>query len=156
MLRPRSSFTIRTQNLLIGTDTQVWQYNFTIPAASAFVQKGTAANQMTYWLEVQAWVPAATGAATEVFGWKTSLTHWGDAAVYADTNLPLSAGGVLTGPAPAPVFWNDMHYPAGTTYDGQNIDESFVIATTVPEPGTLVLLGAGLLGLLCYAWRRWR
>jgi hypothetical protein len=24
----------------------------------------------------------------------------------------------------------------------------------VPEPGTLALLAAGLLGLLCYAWRK--
>jgi len=27
---------------------------------------------------------------------------------------------------------------------------------TIPEPGTLMLLGTGLLGLLCYAWRRRR
>jgi hypothetical protein len=26
--------------------------------------------------------------------------------------------------------------------------------TTVPEPGTIVLLGTGLMGLLCYAWRK--
>jgi hypothetical protein len=26
----------------------------------------------------------------------------------------------------------------------------------VPEPGTIVLLAAGLLGLVCYAWRRRR
>jgi hypothetical protein len=24
----------------------------------------------------------------------------------------------------------------------------------VPEPGTLILLGTGVLGLLCYAWRQ--
>lgn len=29
-------------------------------------------------------------------------------------------------------------------------------AVSVPEPGTLVLLAAGLLGLLCYAWRKSR
>ena len=33
------------------------------------------------------------------------------------------------------------------------IDQAFAI-TTVPEPGTLVLLGCGLVGLLCYAWRK--
>ena len=29
-------------------------------------------------------------------------------------------------------------------------------STTVPEPGTLTLLAAGLAGLLCYAWRKRR
>jgi hypothetical protein len=28
------------------------------------------------------------------------------------------------------------------------------MATTIPEPGTLALLAAGLVGLLCYAWRK--
>ncbi len=28
--------------------------------------------------------------------------------------------------------------------------------TTIPEPGTLALLAAGLAGLLCYAWRKRR
>jgi hypothetical protein len=27
-------------------------------------------------------------------------------------------------------------------------------ATVVPEPGTLALLAAGLMGLLAYAWRK--
>jgi hypothetical protein len=27
-------------------------------------------------------------------------------------------------------------------------------ASIVPEPGTLILLVTGLLGLLCYAWRK--
>ena len=28
------------------------------------------------------------------------------------------------------------------------------VTTAIPEPGTLVLLAAGLAGLLCYAWRK--
>jgi hypothetical protein len=31
-----------------------------------------------------------------------------------------------------------------------------VTVTTTPEPGTMVLCGSGLFGLLCYAWRRRR
>ena len=31
-----------------------------------------------------------------------------------------------------------------------------VYTTAVPEPGTLALLAAGLIGLLCYAWRKRR
>jgi len=30
------------------------------------------------------------------------------------------------------------------------------VVPDVPEPSTLVLLAAGLLGVLCYAWRRRR
>jgi hypothetical protein len=29
-----------------------------------------------------------------------------------------------------------------------------VYTTAIPEPGTLALLAAGLIGLLCYAWRK--
>ncbi|MGO9159506.1 MAG: hypothetical protein ACLP7J_02155, partial [Streptosporangiaceae bacterium] len=73
---------------------------------------------MVYWLGVQAVVPST---AQNVFGWSTSATQWGDDAVYADTNLPLATGGVLTGPAGSPVFWQDMQYPGGTIYGGQSI-----------------------------------
>ena len=94
----------------------------------------------------------------EVFGWKTAdpalSPHFGDDAVYADSTLPLSNPlAQLYGPAAAPVFWQDMHYPASTVYAGQSVDMAFAI-TTVPEPGTLMLLGSGLMGLLCYAWRK--
>ncbi len=127
---------------VIGNDTQVIQYNFAIPPSKAFVQQGTTANPMVYWLDVQATVPG-----TEVFGWKTSVNHWNDDAAFADTTLPLSMGGSLYGPAPAPVYWQDMHYPAGHPYAGQSIDLSFAI-TTVPEPASLGLLGITAVGLL--------
>jgi hypothetical protein len=28
--------------------------------------------------------------------------------------------------------------------------------TRVPEPGTMLLLASGIMGLLCYAWRKWK
>jgi hypothetical protein len=135
---------------VIGADTQVWQYNFPVPASKAFVQQGTAAAPKVYWLDVQAVVPGQ-----EVFGWKTSVDHWNDDAVFADTNFPLSQGGVLVGPLTAPPFWKDMHYPVNHPYAGHSIDQAFAITTEpVPEPGTLVLLGCGLVGLFCHAWRK--
>ena len=44
-----------------------------------------------------------------------------------------------------------------TIYDAA-LDQATMLnhATVIPEPGTLVLLGAGLVGLLCYAWRKRR
>jgi hypothetical protein len=135
-------------NSLLGNDTQVWQYNFPIPLDTAFVQQGTAADPKVYWLDVQAAVPG-----DEVFGWKTSVDHWNDDAVFADTSLPLSMGGVLNGPLSGPPYWLDMHYPTNHPYAGQSIDQAFAI-TTVPEPGTLALLGGGLVGVFGLVWRK--
>ena len=37
---------------------------------------------------------------------------------------------------------------------GQDLTVIVNAAVVVPEPGTLLLLGIGLIGLLCYAWRK--
>ena len=112
-------------NQVIGSDTQVFQYNFFIPEAAAFFQ-----NQGNiYWLDVEAFT------STGLFGWKTSFQHNLDDAVYADE--------------PPPLFWRDMHDPA----TGQSLDMAFVL-TTIPEPGSVLLatLGGGF--LLVLRWRR--
>jgi hypothetical protein len=122
-------------NQIIGFDNQVWQYNFeNLP--DPFVQEGTTANPVIYWLDVQAFLPPNSQA---VFGWKTSRDpHRLDDAVFADTQ---TFNGPLFGPGPPPVYWVDMHYPGGTEFHqtGESMDMAFVI-TSIPEPGSLMLL----------------
>jgi hypothetical protein len=113
-------------NAIIGADTQVWQYNFLIPPTAAFVQKGTPTNPFVYWLDVQAIVPGS-----EVFGWKTSVQHWNDDAVYGDSSDP----------AVPVTAWSELRDPRTQ----QSLDMSFVIT---PEPATLCLLGLGAAGML--------
>jgi len=83
---------------------------------------------LIYWLGVSAEPLGVTD--TEV-GWKTSLNHWNDDAVY------LGRDGM----------WHEMYDPL----TGESLDMAFVIT---PEPGTLALLVTAGLGLLLFAWRR--
>lgn len=117
-------------NEIIGSDTQVWQYNFFIDPALSFLQQGTTAKPITYWLDVEALPVSTPGTPEPLFGWKTSINHWNDDAVWGDTP---------SGP------WNELRYPKGHQYEGQSIDLAFVIT---PEPATMALLGLGSLVLL--------
>jgi len=122
------------QGLVIGGDTQVWQYNFFIPEADAFVQQGTSANPVVYWLDVQ----AQTLTPSALFGWKTTYQPWNDDATWSD--VPFGA---------EPAIWNELIDQ--TT--GTSLDMAFVI-TTIPEPGTAMLLGLGAAVLLIARRRR--
>ncbi len=44
----------------------------------------------------------------------------------------------------------------GGTVNWQGFDNVVLTAASIPEPGTLALLAAGVAGLLCYAWRKRR
>lgn len=121
-------------NQIIGTDRQIWQYNF-VNIPNPFTQQ---VGQI-YWLDVQALVPQGL---PFLFGWKTTnpfdprTPHFMDDAVYADT-----AG--FNGPRITP--YNPLVYPPGHPYSGLSMDLAFVIT---PEPGTLLLLTLGGLGLV--------
>ncbi|MDM8004964.1 MAG: hypothetical protein QUV05_02265 [Phycisphaerae bacterium] len=94
---------------------QTWQYNINFIPDPFIQEKGK-----TYWLDVS--VMCSYGE----WGWKTSLDHWGDDAVWSDY--------VPGGYTP----WQDLHDP--TT--GESLDMAFVIT---PEPAAVVLLAVGSL-----------
>jgi len=100
-------------------DTQCWQYNFLIDPAAAdiFVQHGTPDQPIVYWLDVQ----ATPHDSVAMFGWKTSLQHWNDDAVWGQGSEP------YIGP------WNELRYPPGHEFFPESIDLAFVI-TTEEEP----------------------
>ena len=95
-------------------DHVCWQYNFFIDEAEAFWQEGTPDNPIIYWLDVQA-EPLDL---TAWFGWKTSLYHWNDDAVWGNGEEP------YLGP------WYELTYPDGHPMYPESIDLAFVITTT--------------------------
>jgi len=114
-------------------DTVAWQYNFLIPEDEAFIQQGDAANPVIYWLDVAA-IPQNAGPTPvePLFGWKSSVDHWNDVAVY---------GAVDLSNWPNPQEWLPLdNIPTGIAQR----DLAFVIT---PEPASLVLLSLGLLAV---------
>ena len=133
---------------IIGSDTQVWQYNFLLTDNAAdplFHQE----EGKIYWLDVQADPIDDNTTQPPLFGWKTSDRnrypdpwngqHFMDDAVFGDN---IEFGGPPIGFPP----WIDMHYPVGHEFEGQSFDQAFVIT---PEPATMSLLCIGGMAMLC-------
>jgi len=104
-------------------DHVCWLYTFHIPAPEAFFQSGTEMEPIVYWLDVQA-RPLDLDA---VFGWKTSLDHWNDDAVWGQGLEP------YFGP------WRELRYPNGHPYAGESMDLAFALVNDptsgVPQTG---------------------
>ncbi|MFH1688714.1 MAG: GEVED domain-containing protein [Candidatus Eisenbacteria bacterium] len=97
-------------------DTVCWQYSFETPEAEAFVQQGSPESPVVYWLILQA-IPFDANA---LFGWKTSLDHWNDDAVWGTTpNFP-DVG-----------WWDELRYPAGHPMVPESIDLAFAIGDDI-------------------------
>jgi hypothetical protein len=94
---------------MFPADNVCWLYTFYVPATEAFFQSGTEEAPIIYWLDVQAY-PYDTGAN---FGWKTSLDHWNDDAVWGQGIEP------YLGP------WYELRYPMGHEYYPESIDLAF-------------------------------
>ena len=99
-------------------DTVCWLYYFQIPASEAFCQQGTEQAPMVYWLDVQAQPLSPVTPAQ--FGWKTSIRHWNDAAVWG------------MGQEPYPGPWNELRYPPQHPQQMQAIDLAFAIGGEQP------------------------
>jgi len=112
-------------------DHECYQYNFYINPEEAFEQQeGT-----IYWLDVQARAVCEDAS----FGWKSSLNHYNDDAVYWAQD-----------PSSGQWRWFELRYPVDCSpephpYAGQSMDLAFVIT---PEPGTLALFAVAGMGLL--------
>jgi hypothetical protein len=104
-------------NYIFPADWTCWLYKFSVPESEAFLQTGTPENPMVYWLDVQA-IPQDT---TAVFGWKTSVEHWNDDAVWG------------RGLEPFPGPWYELRYPPNHPYGGESIDLAFRLVG-VEEP----------------------
>lgn len=110
-----------TNNQIVGGDTQAWYYCFY--PTNPFVQQGTANAPTNYWLAVRAQLDSQT---TQLFGWKTSLVPYNDAAVWGTVD----ATGVPIG------NWRPMTNPITQ----QKIDLSFKLTTPtnqVPPTGCI-------------------
>jgi hypothetical protein len=106
-------------------DWTCWLYRFYVPVADAFFQRGTESNPIVYWLDVQA-IPHDPDA---IFGWKTSVIHWNDDAVWG------------YGPEPYLDPWYELRYPPNHPYYPESIDLAFRLtnepSSGVPEHETL-------------------
>jgi hypothetical protein len=93
---------------LVGSDKQMWRYDFTIPALQAFRQT----NGTIYWLAVS----VKTATSDKLFGWKTSLIPWNDDAVYGHVDDRWLALG----------DWRELRHPRSQ----QSLDLAFALTTT--------------------------
>ncbi|MCD4789745.1 MAG: hypothetical protein K8R37_07060, partial [Bacteroidales bacterium] len=96
--------------------TMCFKYNCILDPSEYFLQEGTPEEPIVYWLDVQA-VPLDPDMPFVRFGWKTSLDHWNDDAVWGIGHEP------FMGP------WNELRYPDGHEYYDESIDLAFVITT---------------------------
>lgn len=92
---------------------QTWQVNVKIPEAIAFEQK----KGEIYWLDIHVVSDWIVGQPTPQFGWKTSLDHFEDDAVYEDQSGA----------------WQELIDPLS----GVSMDMAFVI---VPEPSAITMI----------------
>jgi hypothetical protein len=130
-------------NMIVGSDTQVWQFNFRIDPCEAFVQD----QGEIYWLGVHHTYDLDDNGVVNLgdlfilkdvwpgcFGWKTSgVDQFEDDAVWAEA---VTFGAAPPHVAPEGEIWTPLIYPDGHPYETQSIDLAFVINGPDPNIGT--------------------
>jgi hypothetical protein len=94
------------------SDYTCWMYIFII-TDEPFIQQGSAEQPIIYWLDVQAFPMGES-----YFGWKTSIDHWNDDAVWYPGQEPVP---------PVPMLWQELRYPIDHPWAGMSIDLAFEI-----------------------------
>jgi hypothetical protein len=102
-----------------------YKYSFPIGVNDAFQQTGTDKSPVVYWLAVQARLVHPPGSVATRVGWKTSTSHWNDAAVWVQAEEPYSGPG-----------WSTLTYPREHSLGGRPIDMAFTIQTQSAGTGT--------------------
>jgi len=100
-------------------DTVVVKYRCFLDDSNYFWQLGTPEFPRVYWLDVQ----ALTDDPNVTFGWKTSIDHWNDDAVWA-------VGPPLDVEPP----WYELIYPPGHLWAGTSIDLAFELVGREESP----------------------
>ena len=96
----------------------VYKYTFDIDPAEAFRQTGTPSHPTVYWLTAQGQVVHAPGSVATRLGWKTSLDHWNDDAVWVEAQESYSGSS-----------WGELRYPKEHPLGSRSIDLAFEIET---------------------------
>ncbi|MBN1508582.1 MAG: LamG domain-containing protein [Sedimentisphaerales bacterium] len=95
----------------------VYKYTFKIPSSDAFRQTGTTSQPVVYWLVAQALLIHPPGSVATRFGWKASVDHWNDKAVWGNGAEPFQGS------------WRELTYPREHPSWTRAIDLAFAIET---------------------------
>ena len=154
-------------NVGVGADIQTGQMVFDAPTMSDATFESDLAASYNGGLWNAGQFHSTTADATHGLGWKDNGTNVTVMyTLYGDTNLDGTVNGndlntVLSNFNQTGMTWAQGDFNYDGTVNGtdlntvlSNFNQHLSVTGTVPEPSSLVLLAAGLAGLLAYAWRK--